>query len=176
METSSSSGTRAVRCVNTKTLKEAAQHHSRVLGVILHVASTHRLLSFLRETSYLAAAQTGTLSAATVHFKDTWESAHIRLWPYITTNPFDVTLPRAATTVNTQAGEKKTFFSPAEENARCLSRWSLEGEKQNNNNKMRLINLDLPTRRSFVCVAGHVCHWWNTATGNICCRKLQNVA
>lgn len=119
---------------------------------------------------------TGTLSAATVHFKDTWESAHIRLWPYITTDPFDVTLPRAATTVNTQAGEKKTFFSPAEENARCLSRWSLEGEKQNNNNKMRLINLDLPTRRSFVCVAGHVCHWWNTATGNICCKKLQNVA
>lgn len=134
---------RAVRRVNTKTLKRAAQSHTGPLGVsrILRGSSTHCLL--LKATSYLAAFQTGTLSAATIHFKDTWKSTHIRLWPYITANLFDVTLPCMAMTSthkHTQASEGKKnhiFFFSAVANGRLLpgKEANTEQQQQNTSNK-----------------------------------------
>lgn len=131
--------------------------------LISSVSSSHNLPPFLRESPYLAAVHTRTLSASAVHFKDTWKSIHIRLWPYITKALFEVAFPQE---INTQWGPKNIFFSTAVNNAHVLPGEVLAECKTTN--QMCLINLDLETQRSFARVDGHVCHWWNTVTANIC--------
>lgn len=81
-----------------------------------------------------------TLSTAAIHFKDTWKSTHITLWPHFTTTLFDVTLPKDINAVE----QKQHIF--------LLGRESYGRMK--NNNKMHLINLVLPTQRLFV-----LCCW-----------------
>lgn len=99
------------------------------------VTRTHLSLWLLKETSYLAAVQTGTLSAARIHFKDTRKRAHIRLRPYITANLFDATLPRMAETSAPRPEEKtQTFFSSVK--ARLLP-GNVAGKFQRAANKMR---------------------------------------
>lgn len=119
----------------------------------------------------------GTLSAATIHFKDTWKSTHITLWPYTTANLFDVTLPcieKTSTRKPVVVRRRNTYFSSM---PRIMSAAVFQVKLKANTKQ--LINLDLPTQRSFVCVVSHVCHWWNAVTGNICwgkkcCEMLLN--
>lgn len=89
VETTSSTGMRKIRRVNTKSIEEEAHNHTGPLGVacVVGVTSSRLSLWVLRETSY------GTLSAALIYFKDTWKSTRTTLWSSLTTGLFDVTLP-----------------------------------------------------------------------------------
>lgn len=73
-------------------------------------------------------------------------------WPCITATLFDVTLPED---IHAQLGGKKTntqqFSSFSTKSNACLHAGKVLDECKNNS-KTQLINLDLPTQRSFVCV------------------------
>lgn len=123
-----------------------------LLGVIYTFCVTHNLPS-----NPLMCLHVLTLSAAAAfHFKYTRESTHARPWPCITATLFDVTLPKDIHSWAVKKKKKKknpNSFLPSQPRVMPafmqVKSWA---NAKKNNNKTQLINLDLPTQRSFVCV------------------------
>lgn len=113
METSSSSGTRPVRCVNTKALTEAAQSRRGPFGCHRH--------PLLPQRNFLS----GCCPKQDIIccYYSLQRQAHISVWPHITTGLFDVTLGGGKKSGGGEGGHPNIFLL-------CLP--SFQGKLQGN--------------------------------------------